>query len=142
MRGGSDGTNYSQTHVESAAGLLKKAGIKNQAVMIDCSHGNSSKLHKNQPIVAADIAKQISNGSNSIMGVMIESNLVEGNQKMDPGKTEVSKLVYGQSITDACIHFPDTKASLEGLANAVKARRTLKAGIQRTSSGLATNAGL
>lgn len=95
LRGGSDGTNYSQTHVDGAAALLKKAGIKNQAVMVDCSHGNSSKLHKNQPIVAADVAKQISGGSNAIMGVMIESNLVEGNQKMDPGKTDVSKLVYG-----------------------------------------------
>ena len=88
-------------------------------------HGNSSKKHKNQPIVAADIAQQIRAGNQSIMGVMIESNLVEGNQSLKPGKTDPSTLVYGQSVTDACIDLADSEAVLKDLAEAVLARRCL-----------------
>jgi 3-deoxy-7-phosphoheptulonate synthase len=124
LRGGSDGPNFSAEHVNKCSALLKKAGVKNQAVMIDCSHGNSQKLHKNQPIVNHDISEQLANGSRAIMGIMVESNLVEGNQKCDPGITDVKKLIYGQSITDACIDFPTTETLLEELASGVRARRS------------------
>jgi len=71
--------------------------------MVDCSHGNSQKLHSNQKVVAADIAEQISEGSTQIMGVMIESFIVEGRQ--DIINNDPKTLKYGQSITDACISF-------------------------------------
>jgi 3-deoxy-7-phosphoheptulonate synthase len=83
--------------------------------MVDCSHGNSSKDFSRQPIVAADIADQIAAGNAAIAGVMIESNLIEGNQK--------SPDIYGVSITDACISWETTVTTLETLAAAVKARR-------------------
>lgn len=85
--------------------------------------GNSSKNHNNQPKVAASIAEQLSKGEDCIMGVMIESHINEGSQKVpDQGK---SGLKYGVSITDACINFEDTEKVLEVLASAVKARRQL-----------------
>jgi 3-deoxy-7-phosphoheptulonate synthase len=124
LRGGSDGTNYSKEHVDKSVAMLAKAGIPNSSVMVDCSHGNSLKLHKNQPLVAKDLADQIASGSRGVMGLMVESNLVEGNQKMDPGKTDLKTLVRGQSITDACIDFPTTEALLENIAQAVRTRRT------------------
>jgi len=129
LRGGSDGTNYSKEHVENTVNLLKKAGIDQTAVMVDCSHGNSLKQHKNQPLVARDLAKQISGGSMGVMGIMVESNLVEGNQKMDPGKTDLSKLARGQSITDACIDFKTTEDLLEEMAQAVRVRRKVRASL-------------
>ncbi|KAL2001207.1 hypothetical protein VTN02DRAFT_2111 [Thermoascus thermophilus] len=89
--------------------------------MVDCSHGNSNKNHKNQPLVAAALAEQIAAGETAIMGVMIESNINEGNQKVPPeGK---AGLKYGVSITDACIGWEDTEAVLETLAQAVRERR-------------------
>ena len=91
--------------------------------MVDCSHGNSKKDHKNQPGVCADLAKQVANGNSSIVGMMIESNLVEGKQSCTPGKTDLSTLEYGKSITDACVHFDDTIVMLDGLAKAVQERR-------------------
>jgi 3-deoxy-7-phosphoheptulonate synthase len=89
--------------------------------MVDCSHGNSLKNHKNQPKVAHVLAEQIAGGEEAIMGVMIESHLNEGAQKTSPeGK---SALKYGVSITDACIHWEDTEKVLEELAQAVQTRR-------------------
>jgi 3-deoxy-7-phosphoheptulonate synthase len=87
--------------------------------MVDCSHGNSDKDHKRQPAVARDVAQQVAAGARDIFGVMLESHLVEGNQKQQAG----SELVYGQSITDACIGWEDTAAVLEELAAAVATRR-------------------
>ena len=89
--------------------------------MIDTSHANSSKKPENQPLVAADIARQISGGEARITGVMMESNLVAGRQDVVPGKP----LVYGQSITDGCIDWETTVQALNGLADAVQARRGL-----------------
>ena len=86
--------------------------------MIDMSHANSRKQHQNQIKVGAAIADQIRSGSKQIVGCMIESHLVEGNQKMEQGKP----LVYGQSITDACINFEHTEALLSELADAVRSR--------------------
>ena len=121
LRGGKTGTNFDAESVAAAHATMKQSA----RIVVDCSHGNSSKKHKNQPIVAADIATQIRAGNQSIMGVMIESNLVEGNQGLKPGKTDVSTLVYGQSVTDACIDLADSEASLKILAEAVQARRCL-----------------
>jgi 3-deoxy-7-phosphoheptulonate synthase len=90
--------------------------------MIDFSHANSSKDYKRQSIVCHDVAGQISAGDKRIMGVMIESNLVAGAQKLTPGQP----LVYGQSITDACIDWPETHELLKELAAAVRARRESK----------------
>jgi 3-deoxy-7-phosphoheptulonate synthase len=98
---------------------MEKAGIRPQ-VMIDCSHANSNKDHTRQSAVCRDVAGQIASGDQRIIGVMLESNLVAGAQKLLPGKD----LVYGQSITDACIGWDETKAALQGLAAAVRAARS------------------
>jgi len=99
---------------------LTKANLR-PSLMVDCSHGNSLKNHKNQPKVAHALAEQIAGGEESIMGVMIESHLNEGAQKTSPnGKKD---LKYGVSITDACIHWEDTELVLEELAQAVQKRR-------------------
>ena len=126
LRGGSDGTNYSKEHVENTMALMKKSGLPHIGVMIDCSHGNSLKKHQNQPVVNEAVAKQVAEGSMDVIGVMIESNIVEGAQKLDPGKTDISKLIYGQSVTDACVDVKTTDKMLRGLADAVKVRRTVK----------------
>jgi 3-deoxy-7-phosphoheptulonate synthase len=91
-------------------------------LMVDFSHANSYKDYRRQPEVAANIAEQIASGNKAIMGVMIESHLVEGNQKADGKKRE--ELVYGQSITDACINWDSTAQVLDQLSQAVAARRT------------------
>ena len=87
--------------------------------MIDASHANSSKKPENQPLVVADIVRQISGGEQRIIGVMIESNLVAGRQDVLPG----TALTYGQSITDGCIDWQTTVPALSLLADAVAARR-------------------
>ncbi|KAI1107713.1 3-deoxy-7-phosphoheptulonate synthase [Jackrogersella minutella] len=120
LRGGSRGTNYDAESIAEAKAALAKSGLR-QRLMVDCSHGNSLKNHKNQPLVAANIAEQISKGEAGIMGVMIESNIKEGSQKVPTeGKTGLD---YGVSITDACIGWEDTVSVLDNLANAVKERR-------------------
>ncbi|ETI28790.1 3-deoxy-7-phosphoheptulonate synthase [Cladophialophora carrionii CBS 160.54] len=120
LRGGTTGTNYDAESIKKAKEALRKKGLR-ERVMVDCSHGNSEKQHKNQPLVAKVLAEQIANGEEGIMGVMVESHINEGNQKVPPeGK---SGLKYGVSITDACIGWEDTEVVLEVLANAVKKRR-------------------
>ena len=118
LRGGNSGPNYAEADVEAAAAQLEKAGLPHR-VMVDCSHGNSSKDHARQPLVAEDVAAQVSAGSDRIFGVMLESHLVEGRQDQKPDQA----LVYGQSITDACISWDTTVEVLEKLAEAVRARR-------------------
>ncbi|GKT55187.1 phospho-2-dehydro-3-deoxyheptonate aldolase [Colletotrichum tofieldiae] len=120
LRGGTRGTNYDAKSIAEAKAALEKAGLP-QRLMVDCSHGNSLKNHKNQPKVAADLAGQIAGGETGIMGVMIESNINEGNQKVP--KEGKEGLKYGVSITDACIHWDDTVTVLDQLADAVKQRR-------------------
>ena len=95
-----------------------KAGLREQ-VMVDVSHANSSKQHRRQIEVAADVAAQVGAGERRIMGVMIESHLNEGRQDIVPGQP----LQAGVSVTDACISFEQTLPVLEGLAEAVRARR-------------------
>ena len=84
--------------------------------MVDCSHGNSNKDYRRQGEVAAAVAQQLSQGSRHVMGVMIESHLVAGNQKIP---ADLSQLTYGQSITDACIDLGSTREVLVELAGAV-----------------------
>ncbi|MCX8961840.1 3-deoxy-7-phosphoheptulonate synthase AroG [Erwinia psidii] len=117
LRGGKE-PNYSAHHVDLVKAGLEKAGLAPQ-VMIDFSHANSSKQFKKQLTVADDVAQQIAGGEKAITGVMIESHLVEGNQSLESGEP----LVYGKSVTDACIGWEDTEKVLRQLADAVKARR-------------------
>ncbi len=113
--------NYSAADVGAACALLKGAGLTEQ-VMVDVSHANSSKDHLRQISVCADLAQQISQGEQRIIGVMIESHLNAGRQDLVPGVS----LRDGVSVTDACISFEQTIPLLESLAHAVRARRQLK----------------
>lgn len=140
LRGGGGKTNYDADSVKAARESLRKKSMK-EVMMIDCSHGtslsppfpqkhdantlpykgNSQKDHRNQPKVAASIASQIRAGETGIVGVMIESNINEGNQKVPAEGPEGLK--KGISITDACIDWDTTVTVLEDLADAVRTRR-------------------
>ncbi|KAF9267458.1 3-deoxy-7-phosphoheptulonate synthase [Marasmius fiardii PR-910] len=124
LRGGSNGPNYEAEHVRNAAEKLKKAGLAPK-IMVDCSHGNSSKQHRRQADVAENLAQQLESGdtSNYIMGVMLESNLVEGRQ--DITAAGPAALTYGQSVTDACLSWEQTLPVLERLRQGVRGRRAL-----------------
>ena len=117
LRGG-ENPNYSKTHIEKVHRDLTEANLA-QKIMVDMSHGNSQKKFKKQLMVNKDIADQISSGDQRIFGVMIESNLEEGNQKID----SLKNLKYGQSVTDACVGWKDTEVMLKLLAKAVETRR-------------------
>jgi 3-deoxy-7-phosphoheptulonate synthase len=117
LRGGK-APNYAAEQVEAACAVLRKAVLREQ-VMIDCSHANSSKQHRRQIEVAADVARQIEGGERRITGVMVESHLHEGRQDLVAGQP----LAAGVSITDACLGWHDTEPLLRGLAQAVRTRR-------------------
>ncbi len=117
LRGGSR-PNYDQESVAEAANEMESAGLRPN-LMIDFSHANSRKQHEKQIEVARDVASQIRRGNHNITGVMIESHLVAGRQDLIEGRD----LVYGQSITDACINWDDSVPVLEQLAAAVRERR-------------------
>lgn len=119
LRGGKT-PNFDASSVLQCTEELAKAGLP-ASLMIDASHSNSHKKHKEQIDVVTNICEQIAEGSYRVMGVMIESNLVEGNQPLAPGKEK--ELVYGQSITDACIGWDDTVKVISSLAHAVRDRR-------------------
>nr|OQO17577.1 Phospho-2-dehydro-3-deoxyheptonate aldolase, tyrosine-inhibited [Rachicladosporium sp. CCFEE 5018] len=123
LRGGTTGTNFDQESVAKTRAALKKKG-EAEVMMIDCSHGNSLKDHKNQPKVAQVIGDQLREGQDGIIGVMIESHLHEGNQKV-PAEGPAG-LKKGVSITDACIDWDTTITVLEQLADAVRTRRSVK----------------
>ncbi|XGV99768.1 MAG: 3-deoxy-7-phosphoheptulonate synthase [Leptolyngbya sp. BL-A-14] len=112
LRGGKHGPNYDTLNVEKAAAELTQNGL-NPRVMVDCSHDNAAKDYTNQPIALQNIADQVVAGSQHLMGVMIESHLKAGNQKLPK---DLSQLVYGQSITDACVDFETTQTMLRSLA--------------------------
>ncbi len=118
LRGGK-APNYDAAHVSASCDTLRAAGLREQ-VMIDASHGNSSKQYQRQIAVAHDVAGQIAAGERRIIGMMIESHLEEGRQDLVPG----AALKHGVSITDACIGFEQTVPLLRSLAAAVRARRT------------------
>ncbi|MBF2758764.1 MAG: 3-deoxy-7-phosphoheptulonate synthase [Ectothiorhodospiraceae bacterium AqS1] len=121
LRGGKS-PNYEAGHVNDAAERLKKNGHPGH-LMIDFSHANSAKQFERQISVCKDVAGQIAGGQRAVMGVMIESNLVAGNQDIGDGKS----LRYGQSITDACLGWEDTTRALEELSEAVLQRRSISA---------------
>lgn len=117
LRGGK-APNYDEASVNECCKKLEEAGMP-AAVMIDASHSNSEKKYKKQLDVIENICGQLEKGSRKIMGVMIESNLVEGNQPLEGNPN----LIYGQSITDGCIGWEDTVKAIDKLAKAVRARR-------------------
>ena len=116
LRGGSNGPNYDSVNIAKCEHALASAELPKN-IMVDCSHANSSKDHNIQPLVARDIANQIVKGNKSIVGLMLESHLREGRQAI-PG--DLNDLEYGVSVTDACINWADTQASLRELADAVR----------------------
>jgi 3-deoxy-7-phosphoheptulonate synthase len=120
LRGGKN-PNYEAAAVQAACEQLARAGLP-ERLMIDCSHANASKDYRRQAEVAADIGRQIAGGERRIVGVMVESHLVEGRQDLEPGRA----LAFGQSITDACLGWDDSVRLLGTLAEGVKARRKRK----------------
>ncbi len=120
LRGSTRGPNYDADALDAVRTLLEEAGLP-PYLMVDCSHGNSLKDHRNQPKVAEDLCQQIAGGSRTIVSAMLESHLVGGAQSLDNGKSD---LVYGQSVTDACMDWDTTVEVLESFAAAVRTRRT------------------
>ncbi|XP_014680560.1 PREDICTED: phospho-2-dehydro-3-deoxyheptonate aldolase, Phe-sensitive-like, partial [Priapulus caudatus] len=117
LRGGSR-PNYDKENVQHASEQLEKNAL-DAKMMVDCSHANSNKDYRRQSDVCENVAGQIADGERRIIGLMIESHLVEGRQDVVDGKD----LTYGQSITDACINWDTTDVLLRKLADAVKSRR-------------------
>ena len=118
LRGGQSGPNYDAGSVGKTLDALRDAGLPTR-LMIDTSHGNSEKDYRRQPVAARDIGKQVAQGEAGIVGLMMESFLVDGRQDLrDP-----ARLVYGQSITDACMGWEMTVPVLRELADAVRQRR-------------------
>ena len=111
LRGGSSGPNYEPEHIQACEAALAKLGLT-QSIMVDCSHANSNKDHRQQSVVVDSVLEQISQGNESITGLMIESHLSEGNQNIN----NADGLRYGVSITDACIDWDETDALLRNLA--------------------------
>lgn len=118
LRGGRGVTNYDAESVASTAQQMEKAGVAPR-IMVDCSHANSGKDHRKQGIVSHDVANQVAKGERRIIGLMIESNRIAGAQTLVKGQTPT----YGQSITDACIDWPETLGLLKELAEATRQRR-------------------
>ena len=117
LRGGLQ-PNFDRESIGTASGLLKDAGLPAR-LMVDFSHANSAKQHRRQLDVAADVCSQITQGEERIVGIMLESNIIEGRQDVE----SAGSLVYGQSITDACLGWEDTSRIIEQLAEAVGRRR-------------------
>ena len=124
LRGGK-APNYDAASVAASVKELEAAKLPNR-LMVDCSHANSSKQHEKQLEVARDIAGQIAAGSRSVFGVMIESHIEAGAQKFTPGKDDMAKLTYGQSITDACLGWDDSLQALDVLSKSVQTARKNK----------------
>lgn len=118
LRGGADGPNYGAAHVRRAAELLAGAGLPVR-VVVDASHGNSGKQHERQRVVADDLAMRIADGDTTVRGLLLESFLVPGRQDAGAGR----RLVFGQSVTDACLGWSGTAQLLRELAGAARARR-------------------
>ena len=122
LRGGNNEPNYSAEHVQASATMLENADLPAN-IMIDFSHANSFKDPARQREACMDVCAQLEAGESRVLGVMIESHLVAGNQKVVAGE----KLTYGQSITDGCIGWEETEELCRSLANAIRSRRTSRA---------------
>jgi 3-deoxy-7-phosphoheptulonate synthase len=118
LRGGESGTNYDEANVQTALSALERAKMPRR-LMVDTSHGNSGKDHARQPLVAHDVAQQVAGGERGIVGILMESFLVDGRQDL----VDRDSLVYGQSITDACMGWEMTVPVLRELAASVRSRR-------------------
>jgi len=116
LRGGSSGPNYDSVHVSQCEAALKKGGVSSN-IMIDCSHANSSKDPSVQSLVLKDVTHQILEGNQSIIGLMLESNINFGNQSIPK---DLSELKYGVSVTDACIDWAETERSIREMAMKLK----------------------
>jgi 3-deoxy-7-phosphoheptulonate synthase len=116
LRGGSSGPNYDSVHVAQCEAALKKGGVSCN-IMIDCSHANSNKDPSIQSLVLKDVTHQILEGNQSIIGVMLESNINFGNQSIPK---DLSQLKYGVSVTDACIDWAETERSIREMAEKLK----------------------
>ncbi len=116
LRGGNGKPNYDSVSIALCEQELEKAGVSTN-IMVDCSHANSNKNHELQPLVMDNIANQILEGNNSIMGIMVESNIGAGNQKIS---SNLDDLQYGVSVTDACIDWPTTENSIRDMANKLR----------------------
>jgi 3-deoxy-7-phosphoheptulonate synthase len=121
LRGGK-APNYGAVHVAAAVKELETAKLPPR-LMVDCSHANSGKQHEKQLEVARDIAAQIEGGSHHVFGLMLESHIEAGAQKFTAGKDDVTRLNYGQSITDACLGWSDSEQALALLSQAVSRAR-------------------
>ena len=121
LRGGRSGTNYDTASVQKTLTALRNDGSPPR-LMIDTSHGNSDKDYRRQPAIAHDIAEQVARGEVGIIGVLMESFLVDGRQEL----VDRAQLVYGQSITDSCMGWDMTVPVLRGLAVAVRQRRSAR----------------
>ncbi len=119
LRGGTQGPNYDSVHIKLCEDALDKAGVANN-IMVDCSHANSSKQPELQPLVVDNVANQILEGNDSIVGLMIESNLKAGKQAIP---ANLSDLEYGVSVTDGCIDWDTTEAKLRDMLGDALPRR-------------------
>ncbi|HBD10684.1 MAG TPA: 3-deoxy-7-phosphoheptulonate synthase, partial [Porticoccaceae bacterium] len=116
LRGGNDKPNYDSVSVSVCEQQLKEAKV-NSNIMVDCSHANSNKNHELQPLVMDNVTNQIIEGNQSIVGIMVESNLLAGNQKLLANKDDME---YGKSITDACIDWKTTEQALKTMRDKLK----------------------
>ena len=116
LRGGSSGPNYDSVHIAQCEVALREAGLQNN-IMVDCSHANSDKQPELQPLVAKDVVRQIIEGNESVIGLMLESHLNAGNQKIP---NDLKDLRYGISVTDGCIDWDTTASLLRELASSLK----------------------
>ncbi len=116
LRGGDGKPNYDSVSVALCEQELTKAGIANN-IMVDCSHANSNKNHELQPLVMTNVTNQILEGNRSIIGLMVESNIEAGNQKLSANRDD---MVYGKSVTDACIDWETTEQSLRDMHHKLK----------------------
>ena len=124
LRGGGGKSNYDSVSIALTEQALADKGLPVN-IMVDCSHANSNKDHNLQPLVARDCVDQIVNGNQSIIGLMLESNLHAGNQKITEDR---SLMQYGVSVTDACIDWEETQVLLQQLADAIAAAGAATAG--------------
>ena len=118
LRGGRSGPNYAEKYVSEAQGLLSDAGVRTD-LLVDCSHGNSNKDHRLQPVAFRDVVSQRAEGNGYIIGCMLESNINPGSQKLNGG---LDTLEYGVSVTDACIGWDETADLLRWAADEVQQR--------------------